>query len=201
MRIHAFLECSLVNGPGRRAVLWVQGCRLACPGCWNPKSHSMTGGSPVSTLDLARRILHEYEMARIEGVTLSGGEPIHQITEVLRLLRKLKREAPDLSAGLFSGYTEHELEQGRFQTYFPLSIRLRQAQWRELESLLDFAILGRYNQQQPSADPLVTSRNQRLRLYSSRYRPADFQEQTVEVSIESDGLTHVTGFPILGSIF
>ena len=118
-----------------------------------------------------------------------------------RLVRNLKREAPDLSTGLFSGYTEHELQQGRFQTYFPSSIWLRQAQWRQLESLLDFAVLGRYNQQQPSGNPLITSRNQELRLYSGRYLPADFQEQTVEVSIESDGLTHVTGFPILGSIF
>ena len=95
----------------------------------------MTGGSPVSTRDLARRILREYEMARIEGLTLSGGEPLHQITEVLRLLRNLKREAPELSTGLFSGYTEHELEQGRFQTYFPSSIRLRQAQWRNQQQL------------------------------------------------------------------
>jgi anaerobic ribonucleoside-triphosphate reductase activating protein len=200
MRIHAFLECSLVNGPGRRAVLWVQGCRLACPGCWNQNSHSIARGSPVCTRDLVRRILREYEAARVEGLTLSGGEPLHQITEVLRLVRHLKREAPALSIGLFSGYTEHELQEGRFQTYFPSSIWLRQAQWRELESMLDFAVLGRYNQQQPSADPLTTSRNQQLRLYSRRYRPADFQEQTVEVSIESDGLTHVTGFPILGSI-
>ncbi|MBV9081101.1 MAG: radical SAM protein [Acidobacteriaceae bacterium] len=201
MRIHAFLECSLVNGPGRRAVLWVQGCRLACPNCWNPKSHSMSGGSPVSTRDLARRIRHEYDAGRIEGLTLSGGEPLHQIAEVLSLLRNLNREAPELSTGLFSGYTEHELQQGRFQTYFPSSIWFRQAQWRQLESVLDFAVLGRYNQQQPSTDPLITSRNQQLRLYSSRYHPADFHEQTVEVSIESDGLTHVTGFPILGSIF
>jgi anaerobic ribonucleoside-triphosphate reductase activating protein len=182
-------------------VLWVQGCCLACPNCWNPNSHSIAAGSPVSTRDLAGRILREYEMARIEGVTVSGGEPLHQITEVLRLVRNLKREAAELSIGLFSGYTEQELQHGRFQTYFPSSIWLRQAQWRELESLLDFAVLGRYNQQQPSADPLITSRNQRLRLYSSRYSPADFHEQTVEVSIESNGLTHVTGFPILGSIF
>jgi pyruvate-formate lyase-activating enzyme len=119
----------------------------------------MSGGSPVSTRDLARRILREYDAARIEGLTLSGGEPLHQITEVLRLLRNLKREAPDLSTGLFSGYTEHKLEQGRFQTYFSSSIWLRQAQWLKLESLLDFAVFGRYNQQQPSADPLTTSRN------------------------------------------
>ena len=182
-------------------MLWVQGCRLTCPNCWNPKSHSTTGGSPVSTRDLARRILRECEAARIEGITLSGGEPIQQITEVLRLLRSLKREAAALSIGLFSGYTEYETAAQPFSTYFPSSIWLRQAQWRELESLLDFAVLGRYNLQQPSADPLITSRNQQLRLYSRRYRPADFQEQAVEVSIESDGLTHVTGFPILGSIF
>jgi anaerobic ribonucleoside-triphosphate reductase activating protein len=201
MRIHAFLQCSLVNGPGQRAVLWVQGCRVACPNCWNPNSHSRSGGSPVCRRDLAPRILHEYDEGRIEGLTLSGGEPVHQITEVLGLLRHLKREALDLSIGLFSGYTEHQLQHGRFQTYFPSSIWLRQAQWRQLESLLDFAVLGRYNQQQPSADPLTTSRNQQLRLNSSRYGPADFHEQTVEVSIESDGLTHLTGFPILGSIF
>jgi anaerobic ribonucleoside-triphosphate reductase activating protein len=140
-------------------------------------------------------------MARIEGVTVSGGEPLHQITEVLRLLRNLKREAPELSIGLFSGYTEQELQHGRFQTYFPSSIWLRQAQWQQLESLVDFAVLGRYNQKQPCTDPLTTSRNQQLRLYSRRYRPEDFQQQTLEVSIEADGLTHVTGFPILGSIF
>jgi hypothetical protein len=166
----------------------------------SPKSLDDWGLSRIHARS-RRRILHEYEAGRIEGLTLSGGEPLHQITEVLRLLRNLKREAPDLSAGLFSGYTEHELQHGCFQTYFPSSIWLRQAQWRELESLLDFAVLGRYNQHQPSADPLITSRNQRLRLYSSRYRPADFHEQTVEVSIQSDGLTHVTGFPIFGSIF
>lgn len=58
-----------------------------------------------------------------------------------------------------------------FSDLFPSSVWLRQAQWRELESLLDFAVLGRYNQQQPSADPLITSRNQRLRLYSTPLPP------------------------------
>ena len=56
----------------------------------------------MSTRDLARRILREYEAARIEGLTLSGGEPLHQIMEVLRLLRNLKREVAELSIGLFS---------------------------------------------------------------------------------------------------
>ena len=35
MQVHAVMECSLVNGPGRRTVVWFQGCKLSCPGCWN----------------------------------------------------------------------------------------------------------------------------------------------------------------------
>ena len=35
MQVHAVMACSLVNGPGRRTVVWFQGCKLSCPGCWN----------------------------------------------------------------------------------------------------------------------------------------------------------------------
>jgi anaerobic ribonucleoside-triphosphate reductase activating protein len=50
------------------------------------------------------------------------------------------------------------------------------------------------------ATPLVSSRNRQLRLFSDRYRFQDFEEQRIEVSIEPDGLTQITGFPTLGSI-
>ncbi|NJO00209.1 MAG: 4Fe-4S cluster-binding domain-containing protein, partial [Anaerolineales bacterium] len=38
LRLHQFLPQSRVNGPGLRAVLWVQGCSLGCPGCFNPQT-------------------------------------------------------------------------------------------------------------------------------------------------------------------
>jgi pyruvate-formate lyase-activating enzyme len=48
MQVHAVMECSLVNGPGRRTVVWFQGCKLSCPGCWNEATHSQYAGSHVS---------------------------------------------------------------------------------------------------------------------------------------------------------
>ena len=200
MQIHGLMDCSLVNGPGRRAVVWLQGCEIHCPGCWNPASHLRSGGFAASALELAAQIERAAEVYHLEGVTLSGGEPLHQICEAIHLLSLLKERVPALSAGLFTGYAENELNAGNFQTYLPAPLATRQAQWRELRSLLDFAVLGRYNRHQPTTAPLVSSRNQRLRLFSARYGFEDFQPPQFEISIEPDGLTQITGFPLLGSI-
>jgi anaerobic ribonucleoside-triphosphate reductase activating protein len=198
MQIHAVMDCSLVNGPGRRAVVWFQGCEVRCPGCWNPASHLRAGGFAASAVEVAPQIERAAEAYDLEGVTLSGGEPLHQIAELIELLSLLKHQLPTLSAGIFTGYAERELDSANFHSYFPSTPSLRLAQWRELRSLLDFAVLGRYNRHQPATTPLVSSRNQRLRLFSARYGFEDFQDPQFEISIEPDGLTQITGFPLLG---
>jgi len=45
LQVHSFLEVSSVNGPGQRAVIWLQGCSLGCPSCWNPSTHLQGAGS------------------------------------------------------------------------------------------------------------------------------------------------------------
>src|SRR5262249_36419180 len=42
-----------VLGPGTRAVLWVQGCPLRCPGCVAPETLPFAGGTAVRTDSLA----------------------------------------------------------------------------------------------------------------------------------------------------
>jgi len=60
------------------------------------------------------------------------------------LLFILQRSAPALSTGLFSGYTEGELDEGRFRTYQSLNPYERRGAWANLRALLDFAVLGRF---------------------------------------------------------
>ena len=57
LRLHAFLPRSRANGPGTRAVIWVQGCSLGCPGCFNPKTHAFSGGEEVPVEELFQRIV------------------------------------------------------------------------------------------------------------------------------------------------
>jgi len=200
MLLHALIPASRANGPGLRAVVFFQGCSLDCAGCWNERSHRFTG--PDVLVDaVAAQVLKVHADCALEGVTFSGGEPMQQAECLLELMNRLRAAAPSLSFGMFSGYTEHELDQGRYWLRKPLPVCEKQRLWQEIRSRLDFAVLGRFNQALPSREPLVTSRNQDLRLFSNRYSPADFIERSVEVSIDESGLTQVTGFPVLGLPF
>ena len=40
LNVARWITRSRVNGPGERFVLWLQGCSLRCPGCWNPDTWS-----------------------------------------------------------------------------------------------------------------------------------------------------------------
>jgi len=198
MLLHALIPASRANGPGLRAVVFFQGCSLGCPKCWNPSTHQFRG-TEASVDAVVQGVLRARQEHPLEGVTFSGGEPMQQADSLLRLIKGSRRQAPELSFGMFSGYTEHELAQGRYWIWGDgSSEQHRRRLWQEIRACLDFAILGRFNQAQPSSLPLRTSRNQILRLFSDRYAPADFSEQLIEVSIHEGGRAEVTGFPTLG---
>ena len=136
----------------------------------------------------------------ISGFTLGRGEPLEQALGLVQLLETVQSECSDLSIGLFSGYSETELDRGSYFCFPSAAVAEKRELWRRICQALDFAVLGRYNRLAPSSDPLITSTNQRLRLYSSRYSLADFNRQLVEVRIDGHGLTQITGFPVGWSV-
>ena len=197
LRVHAQMESSQVNGPGRRAVIWVQGCSLGCAGCFNKRSHSTAGGREVKIPVLVDWLKSLWLADAISGLTISGGEPMEQAAELATFLEAVRNGLPSLSIGLFSGYAERELVQGQFRADLSLSRIQRGDLWQRIRGHLDFAVLGRYNRQQPSDRPLATSRNQQLLLLSERHPEGDFTAQSVEITIGAEGMTQITGFPIL----
>ena len=162
LRVHAFLPASYANGPGRRAVVWVQGCTLGCTGCFNPESHP-GGGEPVPVDDLCARIL----ALGVEGVTLTGGEPLQQPDAVAALLARFRTES-DLSVVLFTGYT------------------WREARRRAPEVLVhvDVLLAGRYDPRRPKTAHFLTTRYHQGHL--DAVPPA-------EVLIAADGTVTLTG--------
>ena len=76
LRVHRFLPETEVEGPGRRAALWVQGCPIQCPGCANGATWSFDGGYAVKIEDLFEQIR---EQQNIAGVTFIGGEPFSRL--------------------------------------------------------------------------------------------------------------------------
>jgi anaerobic ribonucleoside-triphosphate reductase activating protein len=124
---------------------------------------------------------------------------MQQAPSLLELMKTLRQQVPSLSFGLFSGYGEWELALGRYWTWGrDYSEADRRRLWEEIRAHLDFAVLGRFNETQPSGLPLRTSRSQALRMLTTRYGVKDYGPQSIEVTVHSDGRAEVTGFPILG---
>jgi anaerobic ribonucleoside-triphosphate reductase activating protein len=178
-RMHAVLPRSRANGPGLRYVIWSQGCTLACPGCFNPETHSPGGPGLVRDPgDLADAVLAE---PGIEGVTLSGGEPLEQPAAVAAFCRQLKARS-GLGIVVLTGFTRAEIERdpGRMAAV----------------AGADMVIAGRYNARLHLGSGLRGSANKAYWARTARYRAADFAAvPEVELIVAPDGSVTVTGLP------
>jgi anaerobic ribonucleoside-triphosphate reductase activating protein len=196
MYIHNRIANSTANGPGERVVVWVQGCSLACSGCWNSETHPFVKDKEMLISELADWILNQ----NVEGVTFSGGEPFQQAPALELLISFIKERRPELSIGSFTGYTLQELRDGKFnwwhpelRTMIPGDAKLSNAILKQM----DFIIAGRYNQLQRCDDkPLCGSRNQEVHFLSTRYNLKDLHANIVEIVVDPEaGLVQITGFP------
>jgi len=176
LNIAAWQAHSLVNGPGRRFVLWLQGCPLLCPGCFNQEFLPFVERHRINIEDIAARILATSD---IEGVTFSGGEPTVQSQGLALLSERLR--ARGLTVVSYSGYT---LE----------TLRARNDPWIErFLSCLDILIDGPYVREQAANLLWRGSRNQRLHFLSDVYGhladQADYRPAEVEFSVGESRFT------------
>ncbi len=92
-RIHSIESMGLVDGPGIRVVVFMQGCELRCKYCHNPDMWQFSGGKEYTPEELLKKLLSfkTYFTASGGGVTFSGGEPLGQpefLAEILRLCKE-----------------------------------------------------------------------------------------------------------------
>ena len=147
-----------VLGPYSRAVIWVQGCDLGCNGCIVPESWDRNAGEEVYISELVAWVLNQ---PNIEGVTLSGGEPMLQ-AEALSVLIDRLREVKDLGVVCYTGHRlEHLKSQGDISQ-------------NNLLTKIDLLIDGVYSEKLQDNLLWRGSSNQRLLVLSDRYR--DFLE-------------------------
>ena len=105
-----YLNCDVNNGEGIRCTLFVSGCELACKGCQNPSSWKLTAGYPY-TKEFEDQIIEDLKSPYIEGLSLSGGHPLHPkvFPEVLALCKRVKKEVGK-NIWLWTGLTLEELQ-------------------------------------------------------------------------------------------
>ena len=93
MRIHSLESFGTVDGPGIRFVIFVQGCPMRCLYCHNPDTWDAVVGRQMSAEELAEEVLkYKSYFGENGGVTVSGGEPLLQIDELIKLFALLKEK-------------------------------------------------------------------------------------------------------------
>ena len=102
--VYGITQDSIVDGPGLRFAIFVQGCAHNCPGCHNPESHPYGTGRKYGV----KKLLDMVEgNPLVRGVTISGGEPFDQAQACGELASMLKAHGYDV--WVYTGYLFEEL--------------------------------------------------------------------------------------------
>ena len=109
MYYHNIDHCDMLNGDGIRVSLWVSGCSLHCKGCQNPQTWDFNSGIPFDK-EALQELYEALNKPYIQGLTLTGGNPMDNMPEILYICRMIKEKFPSKDIWLYSGYTLEEIQ-------------------------------------------------------------------------------------------
>jgi len=131
MQIDRVLYPISTLGPGERLVIWTVGCSKRCHKCANPELWSENPVKDIDVLELAKIIKQATGKQIIDGVTITGGDPLEQIAELNKLLPLLREITNDVL--VYTGYTIEEAK-----------AKLPQSEWETMKPYTSVLIDGTY---------------------------------------------------------
>lgn len=150
MNLCGFYAESINEGPGLRAVIFIAGCRHACPGCFSPHTWRFGAGEPLDEAKQEELLLNMAANPILQGVTFCGGDPFFSAAELVPFARRIRKRLPHLDMWSYTGFTFEEL--------------LRSDEHKlELLTLCDVIIDGRFDETRKDLSLLYRgSSNQRI---------------------------------------
>ena len=135
------------NGSGLRVVLWLSGCSHNCYKCQNPQTHDPNSGilfDEKAEEELFRELSKDY----ISGLTLTGGDPLHEnnLDDILRIINKIRLLMPEKTIWIYSGFTWESIMWSRMPhpPHHSSEDFLHWNQRNEIVSKCDVLVDGRY---------------------------------------------------------
>lgn len=146
-------------GPGKRIGVWTTGCSKRCAHCINPELWEADSKREIPVSQLAASIQLIFQKQTVDGITISGGDPLEQKEELLRLLHELHPLGLDIL--LYTGYTLEEIE-----------FNLSTAEFKALQKNVSVLIDGRYDHElNDNRCPLRGSTNQVIHFFDVLVKP------------------------------
>lgn len=172
---HCIIENEYLYGPGKRLLLFTQGCSVRCAGCVNSHLWSFGCGKNIT----ATEILGICKDNGVDGITLHGGEPLDQPSAVWEAVKLLKKNG--YSVILFTGYTKKELSGDQIRVW----------------NSADIVVSGRFVESKKNLYMQFRgSTNQRVYTHKGKYKDYKVADgQTVAIlTLDDKGVLNVKGF-------
>lgn len=98
-------KIDIANGEGVRVSLFVSGCRVNCPGCFNKVTWDFCYGKEF-TKETEEELIAALSLDFITGLTVLGGEPFEEENQAVlsEFLSRVKKEFPDKTIWCYTGY-------------------------------------------------------------------------------------------------
>ena len=172
---YQIVENEHLYGPGKRLLIFLQGCSLHCEGCVNKHLWEFKKEKLIST----EKIIDICDKEKVDGITLHGGEPLDQAKDLLEVIKTLKEKKYIVI--LFTGYNKKEIKG------YALKV------WK----LADIVISGRFIlSKQNFYLQFRGSTNQRVITHKGKYKNYKVKDgKTVSIlSIDNNGKLNIKGF-------
>lgn len=145
-------------GPGERIVIWTQGCSKRCKNCASRELWEKDSAKDIAVDELIESIREYIGNETLDGITITGGDPLEQPEELKVLLEELHTFSHDIL--LYTGYEYGELQEQLGAAYLE--------QLRETVSVL---IDGRYvDHKNDNKSALIGSVNQTIHYFDESVR-------------------------------
>ena len=116
MNYHNINHCDMLNGDGIRVSLWTAGCSVHCKECQNQQTWDFNSGIPFDENAL-QELYEALNKPYIKGLTLTGGNPIDNASDILYICKTVKEKFPTKDIWLYSGYTFEQIQEREIGTY------------------------------------------------------------------------------------
>lgn len=106
MRYADYYDCDICNGNSVGMSLFVSGCPIHCPGCFNADIWDFNSGKEW-TQEVEEKFLDLVGRDYIKRVSFLGGSPLceENVFDVSQLIGKIRERYPDKEIWVYTGYT------------------------------------------------------------------------------------------------
>lgn len=118
-----------VNGSGIRVSIFFSGCNFHCKNCFNSELWDFNYGIPF-TEETINKIIELLAPDYIKGLSILGGEPLHNYDAVIKLIKKVKEIYPNKDIWIWTGYKFDDIPE----------------EYKDILDLADVIVDGRYEE-------------------------------------------------------